>query len=155
MRYIIRSVKYFAAFCVLYLAASWLSLRTSGIDVSLWDSVTAAMHTSRGALLAAAVVLLAAAYPRFGFVTRRVEADMDEDRERIVTAFLQSGFRLAGEHDGAMVFRAAGLLRRTMLLFEDEVRVEQYGQWVEITGIRRAVARVACRLELYVNNSRR
>lgn len=155
MRYVIRSVKYLAAFCVLYLAVTWLSLRTSGLDVTVWDSVAATMHTRRGMLLAAAVVLLAAVYPRLGFVTRRVEADMEQDRERIVTAFLQSGFTLAGERDGEMVFRGGNVLRRLTLLFEDEVRVGQYGQWVEIAGIRRAVARVAYRLELYVNNRRR
>ena len=54
-----------------------------------------------------------------------------------------------------MIFRAGNPLRRLLLLFEDEVRVEQYGQWVEITGIRRAVARAAYRLEWYMDNKRR
>lgn len=155
MRYAIRAIKYFAAFCVLYLAVMWLSLRTSGMEVSLWDSVAATMRTSRGLLLAGAVVVLSTAYPRLGFITRRVEADPDEDREQILTAMTQSGFRLTEESDGLMVFRADGFLRRLTLLFEDEVRVEQYGQWVEITGIRRSVVRIVYRLEGYMNNKRR
>ena len=134
MRYAVRAIKYFVAFVVLYLAVTWLSLRASGLDVSVRDSVLATMRTPRGIALAVAVALLSAAYPKFGFITRRVEASTEEDRERIVTAFE---------------------LRRLLLLFEDEVRVEQYGQWVEITGIRRAVARAAYRLEWYMDNKRR
>ena len=72
-----------------------------------------------------------------------------------MTAFETSGFGLAAEENGAMIFRAGNPLRRLLLLFEDEVRVEQYGQWVEITGIRRAVARAAYRLEWYMDNKRR
>ena len=149
MRYAVRAIKYFAAFVVLYLAVTWLSLRASGLDVSVRDSVLATMRTPRG------LALLSAAYPKFGFITRRVEASTEEDRERIVTAFETSGFGLAAEEDGAMIFRAGNPLRRLLLLFEDEVRVEQYGQWVEITGIRRAVARAAYRLEWYMDNKRR
>lgn len=155
MRYAVRAIKYFVAFVVLYLAVTWLSLRASGLDVSVRDSVLATMRTPRGIALAVAVALLSAAYPKFGFITRRVEASTEEDRERIVTAFETSGFGLAAEEDGAMIFRAGNLLRRLLLLFEDEVRVEQYGQWVEITGIRRAVARAAYRLEWYMDNKRR
>lgn len=148
-------MKYFVAFVVLYLAVTWLSLYASGLDVSVRDSVLATMHTPRGMALAAAVVLLSAVYPRFGFVTRRVEASTEDDREQIMSAFAASGFRLAAEEDGVMIFRADNIVRRLLLLFEDEVRVEQYGQWVEITGIRRAAARTAYRLEWYMDNKRR
>ena len=150
-------MKYFVAFVVLYLAVTWLSLYASGLDVSVRDSVLATMHTPRGMALAAAVVLLSAVYPRFGFVTRRVEASTEDDREQITSAFAASGFRLAAEEDGVMIFRADNIVRRLLLLFEDEVRVSQsqYGQWVEITGIRRAAARTAYRLEWYMDNKRR
>lgn len=155
MKYLIRAIKYFVAFCVLYVAILWLSLRMSGMEVSVWDSVAVTMQTTRGRLLAAAVVVLSAAYPRFGFVTRRVECLMDEDRERIVSAFEASGFRAVSQTDERMVFRADNIVRRLTLLGEDEIEVRQYGQWVEITGIRRAVARVAYRLEMYMDNKRR
>ena len=80
---------------------------------------------------------------------------MDEDRERIVSAFEASGFRAVSQTDELMVFRADNIVRRLTLLGEDEIEVRQYGQWVEITGIRRAVARVAYRLEMYMDNKRR
>ena len=40
-----------------------------------------------------------------------------------------------------MRFRARGALHRLLLLFEDEILVSQYGQWILVEGIRRGVAR--------------
>ena len=41
-------------------------------------------------------------------------------------------------------------MKRLSLLFEDELRVSQYGQWIEIEGIRRAAVKTAWRLEGYL-----
>ena len=143
MKYLIRSAKYFAAFCVLYLGVVWLSIMTTkGMDVSMWDYVVATFATTRGKLLGAAVIVLAAAYPRFGFMTRRVECDMEEEKDVIIAAFARAGFSLKGESDDRMLFRATNILDRIVMLFEDEIVVEQYAQWIDITGIRRGVAKV-------------
>ena len=75
--------------------------------------------------------------------------------ERITEAFRASGFRLVEWADDRMLFRADNIVRRLTLLGEDRIEVRQYGQWIEITGIRRAVARVTYRLEMYLDNSRR
>lgn len=156
MRYVIRAVKYFIAFCVLYVGIVWLGLKSShGMDSSVWESIVMTMQTTRGLLLAVAVVLLSAMYPRFGFMTRRVECSMEEDREQLLNAFTLSGFVLKEESDGRMVFRADNLARRIVMLFEDEVVVEQYAQWVDIKGIRRGVANAAYRLELYMEAKQR
>lgn len=156
MKYVIRAVKYFIAFCVLYVGIVWLGLKSShGMDCSVWESIVLTMQTTRGLLLAVAVVLLSALYPRFGFMTRRVECSMEEDREQLLNAFILSGFVLKEESDGRMVFRADNLARRIVMLFEDEVVVEQYAQWVDIKGIRRGVANAAYRLELYMEAKQR
>ena len=143
MRYLIRSVKYFAAFCVIYLAVVWLSVSTMSVyEASVWDYVWANLQTTRGQLLAVAVVVLSAFYPRFGFITRRVE----EDRDQLIAMFAVAGFTLQGESDGRMTFRPTSPLDRLVMLFEDEITVVQYGQWIDITGIRRGVAKVVYRL---------
>ena len=119
MRYLIRSVKYLLAFCVIYLAVVWLSLKTTrGMDVSVMDYVVATLQTTRGQLLMAAVVVLSALYPRFGFMTRRVECDMEEEKDVIIAAFARAGFSLKGESDGRMVFRATNVLDRIVMLLE-------------------------------------
>lgn len=146
MRYLIRSVKYLLAFCVIYLAVVWLSLKTTrGMDVSVMDYVLATLHTTKGQLLMAAVVVLSALYPRFGFMTRRVECDMEEERDSLLANMALAGYTLCEESDGRMVFRATSILDRIVMLFEDEIVVEQYAQWINITGIRRGVAKVKYR----------
>ncbi|MBR3887009.1 MAG: hypothetical protein IKJ21_05375 [Alistipes sp.] len=147
MRYLVRAVKYFAAFCVIYLAVVWLSVSTmKGYEQSVWDYVWATLQTTRGQLLVVAVVVLSAFYPRFGFITRRVEWDMEDERDQIIATFALAGFSLREEGDGRMVFRADNMLDRLVMLFEDEITVVQYGQWIDITGIRRGVAKVVYRM---------
>ncbi|MBO5984527.1 MAG: hypothetical protein J6P90_05855 [Rikenellaceae bacterium] len=146
MRYLIRAVKYLLAFCVIYLAVVWLSLKTMrGMDVSVMDYVVATLQTTRGQLLMAAVVVLSAFYPRFGFMTRRVECDMEEERDSLLANMALAGYTLREESEGRMVFRATSILDRIVMLFEDEIVVEQYAQWINITGIRRGVAKVIFR----------
>ncbi|MBO7342865.1 MAG: hypothetical protein J6U45_02345 [Alistipes sp.] len=146
MRYLIRAVKYLLAFCVIYLAVVWLSLKTMrGMDVSVMDYVLATLHTTKGQLLLAAVVVLSAFYPRFGFMTRRVECDMAEERDSLLANMALAGYTLREESEGRMVFRATSILDRIVMLFEDEIVVEQYAQWINITGIRRGVAKVMYR----------
>ena len=143
MRYLIRSMKYLLAFCVIYLAVVWLSLKTTrGMDVSVMDYVLATLQTTKGQLLMAAVVVLSALYPRFGFMTRRVECDMEEERDSLLANMALAGYTLREESEGRMVFRATSILDRIVMLFEDEIVVEQYAQWINITGIRRGVAKV-------------
>ena len=156
MRYFVRAVKYLFAFCVLYVGIVWLSMATGhDMGVSMWEQIAATFQTTRGQLLGLAVVVLSAVYPRMGFITRRVECSMEEDSEQVMNAFTMSGYKLVSEEEGRKVFRAAGVIDKLIMLFEDEIVVEQYGQWVEIKGIRRGVARVYYRLATYMQNKHR
>ena len=101
-------------------------------------------------MLPAVIVLLAAFYPKFGFVQRKVEGDVGENREQIVNAFKSAGFSLRTDEDAVMTFRADGLLRKLTLLGEDEIKVSQYGQWILLDGIRRGVARAGYKLDSYI-----
>lgn len=147
MRYLIRAVKYFFAFCVLYVGVVWLSILTQkGMDISVWDSISATMATERGRMLALAVVALSAAYPFFGFVKRSVKWDMATEADRLVEIFAAAGFALKLKSEGKMVFKANNILDRLVMLFEDEIVVEQQGEQIILDGIRRGVAKVIYRL---------
>lgn len=150
MKTTVRSVKYFAHLCVLCAAVIAVMHLAGVLAVRLAELPALLFASWRGWVLAAAVVLLSAAYPFTGFVTRRVEGFLDDDRERVVNAFRAEGFVPTADDDEGMTFRAAGMLRRLWLHFDDEVRVEQFGQWIELSGQRRTVARVAPRLEAYI-----
>ena len=147
MRYLIRAVKYFLAFCVLYVGVVWLSSLTQrGMDISVWDSISATMATERGRMLALAVGALSAAYPFFGFIKRSVKWDMATDADRLVEIFAAAGFALKEQGEGKMVFKANNILDRLVMLFEDEIVVEQQGEQITLSGIRRGVAKVIYRL---------
>lgn len=154
MKYFIRSLKYFCALCVLCLVIMLLNRFAGSSVLTLRETFYVMFHTPRGMLLPAVVVLLAAFYPRFGFVTRRVEGDVEKDREQILNAFRAAGFALRDEKEGVMTFRAESPLRKLTLLWEDEIRVSQFGQWIEIDGIRRGVARAQLQLETFLRNKR-
>lgn len=155
MKYFVKSAKYFIAFCVLYVGLVWLGTLTSSSEASVWEAIAATMQTTRGQLLAVAVVVLSALYPRFGYITRRVECDLVQDRDQIATAFGMAGFEEVERNEGEVVYRASGLFGRLFMLYEDRITVRQCGQWVEISGIRRSAARIAYRLESYMSNKRR
>lgn len=147
MKYLIRSLKYFVALCVLCAAIMALNLSTGLSTLTLDQTLYVMFHTPRGLMLPAVIVLLAAFYPLFGFVVRTVEGDVEQDREQIVNAFRSAGFSLRSELDGELVFRADTPFRKLTLLWEDEIKVTQYGQWIRLEGIRRGVARAAYRLD--------
>lgn len=152
--YLIRSLKYFVALCVLYVAFMYAMHEAGATMLTLADDWAILTGTPRGWLMIAAVVAMAAIYPKLSFITRRVEGDIADDRERIIAAFEVAGYSLTGEEDGRMVFRA-GRVQRLFYLWEDEIAVAQYGQWLEITGIRRSVVRTAIRLDGYIRNHNR
>ena len=153
-RYLIRSVKYFVALCVLLVAVMALN-RAMGSTLTIRETFYVMFHTTRGLLLPVVVVVLALCYPRFGFIVRRVEGDTELDHEQIVNAFRSAGFSLRREEEGVLFFRADGFVQKLLLLWEDEIRVSQYGQWIELDGIRRGVARVQYRLDSYLQMKRR
>lgn len=150
MKYLLRSVKYFLAMCVLCAALMALMLLTGTSQLTAEDTLYLMFHSDRFVLLGGALVLLSATYPLFGFVVRRVEGDLTQHRTQVEQAFRAAGFELVGEEQGELIFRGSGLWKRMTLLFEDEVRVRQEGNEIAIDGIRRGVAVVAYRLDSYI-----
>lgn len=155
MKYFVRALKYFVALCVLCVALIALMIATGTSALSLDDTLYAALHTTRFAKMFGAILLLAAFYPRFGFIVRQIEGDMEEHREQILNALRSAGFSLQHEEEGRMIFRADTFVHKATLLFEDEIEVTQYGQWIRLGGIRRGVARAAYRLDSYLTMTRR
>lgn len=155
MKYLVRSLKYFVALCVLCVVLMALMILTGSSNLTAEETIYLMFHSDRFVLLGVAMVVLAAAYPRFGFITRRVEGDVEQHRTQINNALHTAGFRLVKEEDGVLFFRGDGLLKRLSLLFEDEISVRQYGQWIEIEGIRRGVAKTWYLLDSYIEMVKR
>lgn len=154
-RYILRSVKYFVAMCVLCLALIWLKIESEQTPVTFEQMLGIYFSAWNGWAMAATIVLLSATYPLFGFVRRSVDGDLTADRTQVLAALEMEGYALVSEQEGALHFRA-GALRRLTSLFEDEIVVRQSAaDQIEIEGLRRAAVRVAIRMDGYITNNRR
>lgn len=156
MKYIIRSLKYLLVLCVLYVALMWLSsVSTYGGAVDTMTLLRAQLSSERGVWLVVAFVALALFYPKFGYVRRGVAgADIEADRVRIDNAMQLYGFKFAEVRDGALVYRAEGVVRRLILLFEDEIVVRRTEGGVEVEGKRREAVRIIFQLSAYIDNKR-
>lgn len=155
MKNLVRSLKYFVSLSVLCLLVMWLNVVLHWSSLSFGEMFYVMFHTPRGMLLPAGILLASAFYPRFGFMTRRVEGFLEDHRTQVVNALLAAGYRLEGEEDETLRFRARSMWRRVQLRFDDEIKVSQYGQWIVLEGSRRGVALAAYRLECYLSELER
>lgn len=110
--------------------------------------------TPRGILLVAALAVLSAFYPKFGYVSREAEADIVADPGMpIINAFHAAGYVMAGEVPGeSMTFRAGSFLRMLWLTFDDRVTVRTFGGGIVIEGIRKEAVHAQFRINTYIQN---
>lgn len=140
---LIRSLKYILQLVVLF-GVLFTLMKLSGTAND--ESFAEVFSSTRGILLLAAIILLAVFYPRFGFATRVVKADIAADREKIFQVMHMGGYSLESEQDGVMIFRAGGL-RRAMMLWEDGITVASDDNYITISGIRKQVVKAEFRLK--------
>lgn len=156
MRYLIRAIKYLLLLSALYVALVWaMYLLGAEPQVDPWLQIEAHLRADIGKKMVVVFVILAALYPRFGFMRKRIEGYRPErDKERLQNAMAVFGYKLAESHDGVDVYRAEGVVKRLTLLWEDRIEVRIEDGALEMKGIRRMVARIAYQLETYIRNSR-
>ena len=157
MKYAVRSLKYLFLICVLYVALLWASsIYTYNGMVDVMTLLRAQLGSDRGLLLIVAFVVLAIFYPRFGYIRRTISgADIEGDRIRIDNAMKLYGFKFVEVREGALVYRAEGIIRRITLLFEDEILVRKVEDGLEVEGIRRSAVRIIYQLNAYIEHKER
>lgn len=154
-KYIIRSVKYLVALCVLYVALmAFMHHYNNPFGLTIEQRVQLMFDTWRGCGMIIATFVLALTYPFFGYVKRTFEGDIVADREQLNRAANFVGLELVSESGEELVYHAKGL-RRLVMLFEDTVRVRQCGSQIEVEGLRRIAVRFAFDAERYITNKRR
>ena len=155
--YWIRSAKYLLAFCVLYVGLLWVmhQLHQSPLGLTFKQRWQLMFENDwRGVGMIVASIALALTYPFFGYAKRRISGNIVTDREQLDHAADFTGLVLVSERENELIYRARGL-RRLVMLFEDEVKVRQVGDEVEIDGLRRISVRMAIDAKRYITNKRR
>ena len=159
-KYLIRSAKYLVAFAVLYVGLLWVMHQFSTqfappYEITFKDRWMMMFQDDwRGWSMIVGTILLAATYPFFGYTKRTISANIVIDREQLNRAADFTGLVLVADNGTELIYHAKGL-RRLVMLFEDEVRVRQNGEEIEISGLRRVAVRMAFDAERYITNKRR
>lgn len=132
-----------------------MSSSPNASDYDVWDILQLRMASEDGMMLVGAFVLLAAFYPLFGFMRKRVDGcSFERDMARINNAMSLYGFKLKEDRGNVKVYQADNILRRITLMFEDKIEVSVVDGGIELKGLRRSVARVVYQLQTYMYNSR-
>lgn len=152
-RYLIRSVKYLVWLTVLFILIFTVMVATgttrAGDELEITAIFNEIFGSSRGVLMICVILVLAALYPRFGFVNRTVGVRAATAHDDIIKSFDMSGYTLVGEENGSMIFRAATPLKKAMLLYEDQIVVTLAGEIAYIEGIRKEVVKIEFRLKSF------
>ena len=155
-KYLIRSVKYLIAFCVLYVGMLWVMHQFNNpFNLTFEESwLMMFLNGWQGWSMVVGTILLATTYPYFGYTKRSIAGNIVTDREQLNRAADFTGLELVSDNGNELVYHAKGV-RRLVMLFEDEVKVRQNGDEIEIEGLRRVAVRMAFDTERYITNKRR
>lgn len=147
MKYLIRSVKYFFYFAALttliILALVFIGAVEGDINSIFEDGVNSIWK------IAAFFVLVAAVYPKFGFVTRKLNttADWDTVKATAKTYFQEKPFVLESETADCVIFRRRDIISRLTKMGEDRISLSRTDDGFVMEGLRKDVFLYATGLE--------
>lgn len=147
MKYLIRSVKYFFYFAALttliIFALIFIGAVEGDINSIFEDGVNSLWK------IAAFFVLVAAVYPKFGFVTRKLNTTADWDTVKATgkTYFQEKPFVLESETADCVTFRRRDIISRLTKMGEDRISLSRTDDGFVLEGLRKDVFLYATGLE--------
>ncbi len=147
MKYLVRAIKYFFYFCAtcaLIVAALALIGAVEGNVESIFEEG----YRSVGKI-AIFFAIVAAVYPRLGFMSRHMAADRpwEEIREQTLEFMNERRYELESESDDKVTFRIKGIAGRLSKMYEDRLTLTRVpGGW-QIEGLRKDALRISSALE--------
>ena len=147
MKYLIRSIKdfiYFSLMCSLIVTALVLIGAVEGGV----DSIFEEGYRSIGKI-AIFFAIVAAAYPKFGFIRRdmNINGTWDEIRNQTVEFMNERQYSLESEGADKVTFRCKGMAGRLSKMLEDRVTLTKTDDGWQMEGLRKDVMRLASGLE--------
>jgi hypothetical protein len=93
--------------------------------------------------------IVAAVYPKLGFISRRLDTDADWNtvKEKAVEYFNEKPFRFESETADSISFRRRGAITRLLKMSEDRITVRKDGDGFVMEGLRKDVTLFATGLE--------
>ena len=139
MKYFIRSVKYFFYFAFLTTAIILVLVMIGAVEGSI-DTIFEGGYSALWKI-AIFFALVAAVYPKFGFVCRRLDTtgSWDEVRNAAVAYFSEKPFRIESESDDTLTFRRRDVIARLTKMGEDRITVKRTDDGFFMEGLRKDV----------------
>ena len=147
MKYFIRSVKYFFYFALLTTAIILVLVFIGAVE----GNINTIFEDGYNSIWKIAIffALVAAVYPKFGFICRKLDTtgSWDEVRNAAVTYFDEKPFKLESETGDAVTFRRRDTIARISKMGEDRIIVRRTDDGFVMEGLRKDVFTFATGLE--------
>ena len=147
MKYLTRAVKYFFYFAFLTTAIILALILIGAVEGNI-DTIFEGGYRALWKI-AIFFALVAAIYPKFGFVRRRLEVDADWDQVRNAakTYFSARPFKLESESADTLTFRRRDMISRMTKMGEDRVTLSRTEEGYMLEGLRKDILIFATGLE--------
>ena len=147
MKYLIRAVKYFFYFAFLTTAIVLVLVAIGAVEGdinSIFDGGYSALWK-----IAIFFAVIAAVYPKVGFIRREIPLDKEwnEIREDVTGYFRDRRYVLESESEGVVTFRFRDIAGKLSKMYEDRLTLTKTPEGYELEGLRKDVMRLAAGLE--------
>lgn len=147
MKYLIRAIKYFFYFAFLTTAIVLALVLIGAVE----GNIETIFEDGYNSLWKIAVffAIVAAVYPKFGFIRRRLETDADWDTVRNIakTYFREKPFKVEAESADSISFRRRDPIGRITKMCEDRITLSRTEEGYILEGLRKDVILYATGLE--------
>lgn len=151
MKYIIRSIKYFFYFALLTTAIVFALIFIGAVNGDINDIFEGGYNAlwKMGVFFA----LVAAVYPKLGFIVRDVEAKQGWDEIKGISKeyFKNRRYQLESETDDTLTFIRRSTVERISRMYEDRITLSRTETGFKMEGLRKDVLLAASGLEHTLN----
>lgn len=147
MKYLIRSVKYFFYFSILcfaiVVALVFIGAVEGNIDAIFKDGYNSLWK------IAVFFAVVAAVYPKLGFISRGIPVDKDwnEIRDTVIEYFKDRRYDVESEDGDTITFRFRTIAGRLSKMYEDRITLTRTPEGYQMEGLRKDVLRLAVGME--------
>ena len=147
MKYIIRAIKYFFYFSLTCAAIVTVLVLIGAAEGDI-DTIFEEGYRSVGKI-AMFFAIVAAVYPKLGFITRDlpVNKSWEEIREQTLEYMQDRRYELESESPEKVTFRIRGLAGRLSKMYEDRITLTRTLEGWTMEGLRKDALRIASGLE--------
>ena len=147
MKYVIRSIKYFFYFAFLFGAIIAALVLIGAVEGDINEILEGGYSSLWKIAIFFAVV--AAVYPKFGFVRRKLDtsAEWESVKEEAVSYFEGKNFKTESETPDTVSFRRRNVMERMTKMGEDRITLVRTDEGFFLEGLRKDVYLYATGLE--------